>query len=90
VSQRAIEVRAELNRLCAPVEQQAKFDERGGSLWFSREQWGVIIDALIAEREAALRRKADAPDGMTDLRADIAERTLWTIDLAGRANHDNR
>ena len=34
--------------------QAATWDEVGGSMWFDRHQWGVIIDGLVLQRAEAL------------------------------------
>jgi hypothetical protein len=54
-------------------------DWRGGSFWFSREDWGVITDALIEHRESATRRKAANSESTSDERADTCVRLIETI-----------
>jgi hypothetical protein len=74
---------SEVEMLSGPIVQ-GQMDARGGLIWFSREQWGVILDALI-DRSASDARKAQSPDRMTDLRSDLCIRIIQTINSAEHA-----
>jgi hypothetical protein len=56
-----------------PVVADA-WDLRGGSMWLDRDQWGVIIDALIKERAHAEARGTAASDVRAAMCVDLLER----------------
>lgn len=55
-----------------------QMDGQGGAIWLSREEWGVVIDALIEHQESALTHKAGNSESTSDERAAIC------ADLIGR------
>lgn len=60
------------------------FDERGGALWLSREEWGVVTDALIEHRESAGVRKAANSESTSDDRATMCAALIGRIGAAAR------
>lgn len=57
-----------------------RMDDRGGAIWLSREEWGVVTDALIEHKASALARKAGNVESTSD------ERATMCTDLIGRIN----
>lgn len=60
----------------------ATWDARGGAIWLDREQWGVVIDALIEHHKHSTSRKAINPESTSDVRADECVRIIQTINAA--------
>jgi hypothetical protein len=55
---------------------------RGFSIWFDRETWGVITDALIEHRASAQGRKDANAASTSDVRADLCAETIQRITAA--------
>lgn len=55
----------------------------GFSMWFDREQWGAIMDGLIAELDISRKRKANNAASNSDARAEMCAALLGEI---GRAS----
>jgi hypothetical protein len=62
--------------------QAATWDEVGGSMWFDRHQWGVIIDGLVLQRAEALTRKAANEYSNSDERAEMCVDLIRQINAA--------
>ena len=62
--------------------QAATWDEVGGSMWFDRHQWGVIIDGLVLQRAEALTRKAANEYSNSDERAGMCVDLIRQINAA--------
>ena len=60
----------------------ATWDEVGGSMWFDRHQWGVIIDGLVLQRAEALTRKAANEYSNSDERAEMCVDLIRQINAA--------
>jgi hypothetical protein len=54
----------------------------GFALRLDREQWGVVIDALIEHRASATRRKAGNSASTSDVRADMCADLIGQINAA--------
>lgn len=59
------------------------WDMRGGSMYFDREEWGVIVDALIQHREHAKERKTVNSESTSNVRAEMC------ADLIRRINAES-
>ena len=73
-----INVRADI----AAEVQAATWDEVGGSMWFDRHQWGVIIDGLVLQRAEALTRKESNEYSNSDERAEMCVDLIRQINAA--------
>lgn len=58
------------------------WDRRGGSVWLDREEWGVVLDALIREAAHAAQRKAGNPASTSDVRADLCNAIIGKINAS--------
>lgn len=83
-AQRVRKLRANYEALRARLEAQpvGVFDKRGGALWLDREQWGIVMDALIEHRDSATKRKGANEASNSDARA---ETCLDVIGMIGAA-----
>jgi hypothetical protein len=57
---------------------------RGFAIWFDRETWGIITDALIEHRASAQGRKAANAASTSDVRAEMCAEAIAEINHAGR------
>lgn len=69
----ALSVGAALSPLPGPV------DRVGGSMWLDREDWGIVLDALIEHRASAEHRKAVNTESTSDVRVDTCVRLIRTM-----------
>lgn len=60
------------------------WDKRGGVLRLDREEWGVIVDALIEHRESALFRVMVNSESTSNNRADMCLDLIGQINAAAR------
>ena len=63
------------------------WDMRGGALWLDREQWGVIVDALIEHRGSADARKKVNSESTSNVRADACLDLIGQINAAAKHDH---
>lgn len=61
------------------------WDGRGGPLWLDREQWGIVVDALIEHSASATARKSANSESNSDTRAGIANALIAKINAAALA-----
>jgi hypothetical protein len=61
---------------------QRPWDMTGGALWFDREQWGVVVDALAQHRGHATERKSVNPASNSDERAEMCAEMIRRINEA--------
>lgn len=82
--------RAEIDRLRSS-RAQAEWDRAGGVMWFDRDQWGVVVDGLMGQRQDAMARKNVNPDSNSDLRAERCAEMIRQIATASQltAGHSN-
>lgn len=67
----------------APAAQVAEgWDKRGGPIWLDRNQWGVVVDALIEHKRSAELRKDTNPASTSDERADLCDALIAVINAA--------
>lgn len=67
-----------------PTQEKA-WDARGGSLWADREDWGVVIDALIEHRASSANRKNGNPESTSDARAEKCGELIGRITTAAKS-----
>lgn len=63
----------------APGSTGPQDTTRGASMWLSREDWGVVTDALMEHGASAGRRKDANPESTSDVRVDDCARMLVAI-----------
>lgn len=69
-------------RVPADPERPILADTRGATVWFSREDWGVVIDALIEHTASAQRRKAGNSESTSDVRVEACGRMIGALTSA--------
>lgn len=67
-----------------------KPDERGFSMWFDREQWGAIMDGLIAELDISRKRKVRNSESTSDIRAQMCSDLIGRIGSVAAAVGDDQ